>query len=272
VVEADGGGSDIVFASVTFSLAGQFVETLTLTGNAAINGTGNGLANTITGNGAANVLTGGDGNDYLDGGAGADKLVGGAGDDYLFVDNVGDTVVELANEGYDTVQSSVTFSLAGQYVERLILTGATNINGTGNGQDNEIFGNNGANVLNGGAGNDKLHGGAGTDTLTGGAGLDGFYFDTALATMGVDNITDFNVADDTIFLARSIFTAIAVGNLAATAFVTGAAALDGDDRIIYNSTTGNISYDADGNGAGAAVVFAHVAAGTALTAADFVIF
>ncbi|MFX6266238.1 hypothetical protein ABTF63_19350, partial [Acinetobacter baumannii] len=77
------------------------------------------LDDTLTGDAGNNVLTGNAGNDVLDGGAGADKLVGGTGDDIYYVDNAGDQVVELAGEGNDTVNSSITFSLGGIYVEAL---------------------------------------------------------------------------------------------------------------------------------------------------------
>jgi subtilisin-like proprotein convertase family protein len=73
---ADSAGLDTVHSTITLTLAAG-LETLILDGSAAINGTGNGLANALTGNSGANVLTGGSGNDILDGGAGADKLTGG---------------------------------------------------------------------------------------------------------------------------------------------------------------------------------------------------
>ena len=153
-------------------------------------------------------------------------------------------------------------------MENLTLIGSTAIKGTGNGLNNIIVGNTGNNMIKGGVGN---------DTLTGNAGQDGFVFDTALnASSNKDVITDFNVTDDTIYLENSIFTKLtAVGGLNIANFCsnTTGIASDADDFIVYNSTTGLLSYDADGNGAGASVAFAMM--GTSiyptLTAADFIV-
>jgi len=122
--------------------------------------------------------------------------------------------------------------------------------------------------MQGEAGVDVLDGGNDSDTLTGGTGADAFVFSTALGGGNVDVIVGYSVADDTIHLDVSIFTGIGLGVLGANAFVIGAAAADGDDRIIYNPATGALFYDADGNGAGAAVQFATLGTGLALTSAD----
>jgi serralysin len=221
----------------------------TITGNVAANDLrGNGGADTLSGLDGADRLFGGDGNDTLNGGTGTDTLDGGAGNDTYFVDNAGDTVVEASGAGTDLVNSSIGYAL-GNNVENLILTGAGNING---------YGNSLANTLTGNAGNNFIDGGLGNDTLTGGGGQDTFMFDTAL-TANVDTVADFNASNDTIRLDQSIFTAITtLGTLSAAAFFAGAAAHDADDRIIYNSATGNLFYDSDGTGATAAVQFAHL--------------
>ena len=145
-------GTDIVYSSVTFTLDAN-VENLTLTGSGNINGTGNGLGNTIIGNAGSNVLTGGSGEDILDGGAGADTMDGGARDDSYKMENVADQVVEQANQGTDIVYSSVTFTL-GDNVENLTLTGNGAITGTGNELNNILTGNSGNSKLIGGDGND----------------------------------------------------------------------------------------------------------------------
>jgi Ca2+-binding RTX toxin-like protein len=174
VIELANNGIDTVQSTVTYTLPAN-VENLTLTGTAAINGTGNTLDNVLLGNGANNTLTGGAGNDMFDGGAGNDTMVGGTGNDTYVVTAVGDVVTENVNEGTDTVQSSLAYTL-GANVENLTLTGTTAINGTGNGSANVMIGNSGANVLSGAGGADTLRGGAGNDTLNGGSGNDIFLF------------------------------------------------------------------------------------------------
>jgi Ca2+-binding RTX toxin-like protein len=143
-----------VLSSVTFTL-GVEVENLTLTGAAAINGTGNILVNVLTGNSAANILNGG---------IGADTMQGGGGNDTYIVDNALDRAVELnAGDGIDTVQTSVAFTLTG-YVENLVLAGPGTINATGNAFANNLTGNAQANTLDGAGGADNMAGGLGNDT------------------------------------------------------------------------------------------------------------
>jgi Ca2+-binding RTX toxin-like protein len=170
VTEAANEGSDTAESSITYML-GVNVENLTLTGTAAINGTGNALNNVLIGNSAANTLRGGVGNDRLDGGLGSDTMAGGAGNDTYVVNQTGDVVTENLNEGTDTVESSITFAL-GSNLENLILTGIANINGGGSSANNALTGNSGHNTLSGGSGNDQASGGAGNDSLLGGSGND----------------------------------------------------------------------------------------------------
>ena len=116
-----------------------------------------------------------------------------------------------------------------------------------------------------------LDGKGGADLLTGLGGADSFAFTTALGAGNIDTIGDFSVADDTIRLENAVFTGLAAGALAAGAFNTGAAASQADDRIVYNSATGALLFDADGAGGAAAVQFATLSGGLALTSADFLV-
>ncbi|MFM2410542.1 MAG: hypothetical protein RL481_1370, partial [Pseudomonadota bacterium] len=164
VTEAADQGTDTIESLVSFTL-GAHVENLRLFGSGNIDATGNELANIIEGNGS---------NNRIDGGAGADYLLGYGGNDIYIVDHAGDVVGEAANEGTDSVEASVSYTL-GSNVENLTLTGSGNINGTGNGIANSITSNAGNNRLTGGAGNDFVYqisdgsrdiidGGDGTDT------------------------------------------------------------------------------------------------------------
>ncbi|MGH0229533.1 calcium-binding protein [Sinorhizobium meliloti] len=244
---------------------------------------------TIVGSSASNFIRTFAGNDSINGGGGADNMRGGSGNDTYFVDNTGDIVDEAADSGAgtDTVHSTVSFNLGNTAVakggvENLVLLGTGNISGTGNALNNTLSGNNGHNVFSGfagndtidaGLGNDLINGGFGNDILTGGAGLDTFTFNNALdATANVDTINGFAVADDTIRLEDSIFTAIAgTGTLTAAQFVTNTTGLaaDADDRIIYDSDTGRLLYDSDGDGAGGSIHFATVGTNLGITANDF---
>ena len=210
VTEQANEGLDAVQSGVTYTLAAN-VEKLTLTGTTAINGTGNSLDNVLTGNNGINTLTGGAGNDTLNGGAGNDALIGGAGNDVYVVDAMGDVVTELANEGTDSVQSAVTFTL-GANVENLTLTGTTAINGTGNSLDNVLTGNSAANVFTGGAGNDTYVIGAG---------------DTIVETT--------NNGTDTVQSSMTHTLAANVENLT----LTGTTAITGTGNTLDNVLTGN---------------------------------
>ena len=150
----------------------------------------------------------------------------------------------------------------------------------GSNHDDYLKGNRGDDVLNGGAGNDLLSGGDGRNVLKGGAGADTFMFFGNIDA--VDRICDFSSkAGDKIALGTEvIFDKLEkaaphtefISALAKSNFVIGKSAKDADDRIVYDKDTGALSYDADGNGAGAVVQFACLKAGTALSASDFYLF
>ncbi len=204
VTELADEGVDTVRSSVAYVL-GDYVENLVLTGSGSVAGAGNALGNTLTGNSGGNALRGFEGDDYIDGGSGNDTMIGGAGDDTYVVGSSGDVVTELADEGYDSVRSSVTYTLSAN-VESLILTGTSAVSGTGNGAGNTLVGNSGNNSLSGLAGDDWLEGKGGADTLSGGAGNDVYI---AARTYGVDTVVENDATsgnrDEARFLAGVAF-------------------------------------------------------------------
>lgn len=143
-------------------------------------------------------LVGGAGNDTLVGETGKDTLIGGIGDDLYTTDNVYETLIELANQGIDTIQSTVSYTLKVNF-ENLTLLGFSNINGTGNAVSNIISGNSGNNTIDGQGGDDFLIGGSGNDTLLGQTGNDlldgGFGIDTLYGHEGNDIYVVDNVLD-----------------------------------------------------------------------------
>ncbi|MBD2494355.1 Calx-beta domain-containing protein [Nostoc sp. FACHB-280] len=265
IIELANEGTDNVFAGVSWVLS-DALENLTLTSTDAINGTGNALNNSITGNNANNKLLGGDGddtlkgeggNDILDGGAGNDTLTGGSGNDILiggagndsyYVDSSNDQIIELVNEGTDTVRTTVNWTL-GDNVENLVLTGTSAINGTGNALKNTITGNTADNQLSGGdnddnligdAGNDTLDGGAGNDTLDGGVGNDLMVGGAGNDIYYVDNSNDkiielANEGTDTVRVGFSYTLGDNLENLV----LTGSNAVDGTGNALKNTITGN---------------------------------
>ncbi|MBD1904482.1 calcium-binding protein [Trichocoleus sp. FACHB-6] len=230
----DSDSFDTVQSSITWVL-GNNLEKLVLTGNSAINGTGNDLNNQIYGNSASNALFGGFGDDLLDGGAGADRMEGGAGSDTYIVDNIGDQIIEQfsnPSNQYDSdiVESSITWTL-GAGLERLYLTGNAAINGTGNGLANGLGGNNANNTLIGGAGDDRLGGGGGSDILDGGADNDTYYITD-------NNDTIIEAADGGIDTVESSVSYTLGANIE-TLYLIENAAINGTGNALNNGMYGN---------------------------------
>lgn len=232
----------------------------------------------LSGGAGDDAIEGGAGNDLLDGGQGADNLLGGAGHDTYVVDDFGDRVDETGGTGRDLVQSAIGFNLDGPRasgrLERLHLLGAGDVVGIGNAAANQIFGNIGDNHLEGRGGADTLRGGLGSDTITGGRGADRFVF-RDLTPGDLDVIVDFDTREDVIALGRGVFAGLGASGgqpywLSFAANAEGVAS-HAETRLIYETDTGLLSYDADGSGAGAAVAFARLSPGLVLGLADFLV-
>lgn len=266
------GGIDLVQASISFSLQEHAadranIENLTLTGLADATGTGNDLNNTLTGNAGNNVLEGGAGNDILignggddslDGGTGNDTLTGGLGNDGYLVDSTHDRINESVNGGIDSVESSVTFSLAAN-VENLTLTGNNDIDATGNTLANELTGNAGKNKLDGGAGADILTGGAGDDTYVldnindavheqAGGGTDTVQigFGTAQITLGSGNFANVENLTAAGASAYRIIGSSADNHLVGNGAANTLSGLDGND-ILDGRGGADTMYGGDGD-------------------------
>jgi len=262
VIEAAGAtaGIDTVNASISYALTAN-VENLNLIGAADINATGNALANIINGNSGANVI---------DGGAGADSLRGGDGNDTYYVDNAGDQVVEYYNGGkggVDTVYASVSYTLPVN-VENLHLTGTADINATGNGINNLIYGNDGNNIIDGGGpgGGDQLYGGGGNDTLIGANGMDILDGGTGADIMrGGDNNDTYYVdnAGDQVMEAAGATAGVDTVNASISYALTanvenlnlaGTSNLNGTGNDLANTITGNSGANVIDGGGGADIM------------------
>lgn len=162
-------------------------------------------------------------------------------------------------------------TLTGDNASNILLGGNGNDTLRGGGANDTLAGGDGADSIDGGAGADYISGGVGADKLTGGLGVDTFLFDSDTIAANIDKITDFSAADDTIYLDHAVFAGVSLGAQAGVVFASNATGLAGDatDRIIYQTTTGNVYFDADGLGGAAGVQIATLTAGLALSATDF---
>ena len=224
--EALNSGNDTVSASIGYTLADN-VENLTLTGNYAIDGTGNSLNNIITGNAENNYLYAGDGADEVNGQAGNDYLYGQAGDDLL-----------SGGKGKDWLVGDLGDD---------ILSG-----GTGNDR------------LIGGLGNNTLSADQGKDRLTGGADADQFILSSSNKNSAM--ITNFHAAqgDKIIFSAQGLNQQVKRGKLSSDQFTLGSTAEHEKAGFIYNKSSGRLFFDVDGIGDQHQVQIAKLASGTAL--------
>ena len=265
VVERVGEGTmDRVSTSTGFALSAKAeIELFTTTsaaGLTAIDLTGNAFSQSITGNAGANVLHDG-------GKGGPDTLKGLGGNDTYRIFNTGDAIVESATQGSaDRIVAAVSCTLgAGVFVETMQTNGSTGTAAI------NLAGNEIGQSLTGNAGNNRLEGKGGADVLRGLGGADTFVFATALGGGNIDTMLDFNAPDDRFLLSDNIFKALNTGTLSAAAFRSNTSGLAGDasDRIIYDTDDGRVLYDPDGTGGAAAIHFATLSVGLAITNSDF---
>ncbi|MGZ8954107.1 MAG: putative Ig domain-containing protein [Methylovulum sp.] len=273
-----GGGSDTYVVNLTALgeledavVAGTGIDTLKLLGsytgqlitltaataieNYDIAGTGSALLN-LTGSTSNNTLTGNSGSNILIGGAGTDTLRGSGGTDTYIVNitAVG-TLEDTVIAGADTLQlvgsysgASITLTAA-TAIENYDIsgTGGALLNLTGNTSNNSLIGNSSDNTFKGLAGN---------DVLTGGNGADTFWFDTAANSLtNKDTLTDFATGVDKLKFSLSALSALGLSGQFSAGDQrfnqsSNGLALDATDRLIYNTTTGELNYDSNGNVAG----------------------
>jgi Ca2+-binding RTX toxin-like protein len=236
-------------AAVTISLSNTSSQNTIGNGNDTItnfeNLAGSKYNDILTGDISNNIIQGGAGNDTINGNDGDDTIDGGVGNDIL---NGGSGIDTLS---FSSATAAVKVNLSLLTLQATGGSGSDTISGFEN-----LTGSKYNDTLTGSSNDNTIDGGAGNDILSGGIGADIFIFSTALnSSTNKDTIVDFSHTDDTIVLDSSIFTKLADGELNSSNFIIGAAA-DSDDYILYNATTGALSYDADGSGGGAATVFA----------------
>ncbi|MBL8338309.1 MAG: Ig-like domain-containing protein, partial [Rhodoferax sp.] len=243
---------------------------------------GSAQADLLAGASANESFRGGAGNDGIYAAGGQDTLEGGPGRDTLD----GGEGLDLVD--YGRASASVTAELWRSFalddgqggqdalwnIEHLSGSAQADLLAGTNG-NNRLWGQGGADQLYGADGQDTLAGGPGNDTLYGGAGSDVFVFDATPGAGNIDLLPDFNVTDDTLQLTASVFAVLAApGALVAGALRSApgtVSAADANDYLIYNSSTGALYYDADGNGAQPALQFAVLGVGLALSVADFTV-
>lgn len=303
-------GDDLIFGRLGNDTLNGFWDNDTLYGGDGEDELNGYLGNDVlSGGNDKDFLYGGGLNDYLSGGSGHDKLYGGlgfdtlkgvdgegdtlsggSGDDTYYVDAIDLIVDEISGNGYDTIFVNASYTLnVNQWVEVLKIedAGSTdNWNITGSNSANAIYGNKGVNtlngqdgddklfglggddVLNGGIGSDHLYGDQGWDELTGGSGAD--FFHVGSLGSGLDGIHDFVSGSDKIALPTGLFPAIG-SSLTANEFRLGFAALDGDDRILYDPASGFVRYDPDGNGAKTSSLLLWLTTKPSVAVTDFMI-
>jgi hypothetical protein len=208
------------------------------------------------------------------GGASSEKLQGGSGADTMMGNGGNDTII--GGQGHDTISGGLGNDMLSGWAGNDIAYGESGSDRLfGEAGFDRLFGGIGNDTLQGGDDDDYLDGGWGRDLLVGGRGEDSFIFSSALsAGAGFDTITDMQGGVDHIIVDNDVFVGLWAGALREAAFRVSAvsSAVSWADRIIYNSSTGQLFFDQDGRGATySGVQFAQLKAGLALTYEDFTV-
>jgi Ca2+-binding RTX toxin-like protein len=256
------------------------VSAATATGSVVINLTnqsegltvlGGSYNDSLTGGAWADLLSGGGGNDVIIDFVGVDTVDGGAGTDALMLQGTSLALNSATNDQLINLET-----VSGAFATRSVIINLSNqleaFNIVGSYYGDALTGGFGSDTISGGLGNDVIYGRQGNDTLNGNGGADIFIFNTMLGTTNIDRIVGFSALDDRIYLDRTILSGMTTtGVLATGAYNTVAS--QSDDRIIFNTVTGALSFDADGSGTSAAVQFATLSGGWigTLSAANFVL-
>jgi Ca2+-binding RTX toxin-like protein len=263
-----GGAGTATLLNIEHVTTGDYADTII--GNGAQNylaafggddhvegGAGNDTLMGMLGN---DVLQGGDGDDYFEGGAGADTLDGGLGNDFYWVDSA-DVLTDAG--GIDTLSTFESQDLAAGF-ENLNIWGTATTSTQANDAANRIQGSDGANLIDARGGNDTLIGNGGADT---------FVFSVAPGAANADLVQDFASASDRLVLDGNAHAnsgssgSFAAGDARFAANSTGTAQ-DASDRVVYNTSNGQLWYDADGSGAGARQLIATLHGVPTLVATD----
>jgi trimeric autotransporter adhesin len=234
VQDSSSTASNAVIASVSYTLPTN-VNSLSLSGTAALQGTGNSGNDILTANTGADTLVAGSGSDTLIAGAGTavDSFVGGTGSDLFMVGHAGDVVTVGATHGADTIQSSLSYTLPTN-VNTLALTGSANLAGVAVSGNNSVIGN---------AGNDTLKAGSGSDTLVAGVGIDTLVGGTSADTFVVNNSADVLVSlSATANTVVSSFS-YTLGTNMTSLILQGSANLIGAGNAVVNSIQANSGND-----------------------------
>lgn len=273
---------------VTAAVGGSYVE-------------GSGLADTITGgigvdwlsgNGGADSISGGAGDDTIGGGTGVDTISGDAGNDVInmLVSNGNTDAIDaglgidtLVLTGAGTANMTVDLSASDQFTgsggDSAIQQGFENLDASGitNARTVTVTAASGGSNIIGTKNADTIKSGIGADTMTGGAGGDHFEFGVTPVSGNVDTITDFTSGTDVIDLYHIKFemiTTIAGGTLSAAEFTSGAGLKSSSTAgtvIVYDTSSGGLYYDADGNGTGSGELIAILGNAPWLLASDIFI-